>query len=99
MRIVNTAGWDTDCNAGNAGCLFGIRTGLAGIDAGPDFRTPGADRMYVSTAEGGGSITDAVIEAHSLFATAHILAGSSQTASFKNHARFNSHFPATLHSF
>ena len=47
MRIVNTAGWDTDCNAGNAGCLFGIRTGLAGIDAGPDFRTPIADRIYI----------------------------------------------------
>src|SRR5258708_9410138 len=49
MRIVNTAGWDTDGNAGNAGGLFGIRTGLAGIDAGPDFRTPVTDRMYLST--------------------------------------------------
>ncbi len=99
MRIVNTAGWDTDCNAGNAGCLFGIRTGLAGIDAGPDFRTPIADRMYVSTAEGGGSITDAVIEAHSLIATGYILAGSSQTAAFKNGARFNFNFPGSLQGF
>ena len=40
--------------------------GLKGIDAGPDFRTPVADRMYISTADGGGSITDAVIEAQSL---------------------------------
>src|ERR1700736_4438879 len=99
MRIVNTAGWDTDCNAGNAGCLFGIRTGLAGIDAGPDFRTPVADRMYVSTAEGGGSITDAVIEAQSLIATGHILAGSSQTAAFRNGARFNFNFPGSLQGF
>ena len=30
MRIANTAGWDTDCNASNVGCLFGIRKGLAG---------------------------------------------------------------------
>jgi hypothetical protein len=99
MRIVNTAGWDTDCNAGNVGCLFGIRTGLAGIDAGPDFRTPIADRMYVSTAEGGGSITDAVIEAQSLIATGHILAGSSQTVALKPGARFNFNFPGSLQGF
>src|SRR5258708_8145786 len=50
MRIVNTAGWDTDCNAGNVGCLFGIRTGLPGIDARPPFPPPIADRIYLSTA-------------------------------------------------
>jgi ADP-ribosylglycohydrolase len=99
MRIVNTAGWDTDCNAGNAGCLFGIRTGLAGIDAGPDFRTPIADRMYISTADGGGSITDAVIEAQSLIATGHILAGSSPAAAARNGARFNFNFPGSLQGF
>src|SRR5260370_21464395 len=33
MRIVNTAGSATDRDAANAVCLFGIRTGLAGIDA------------------------------------------------------------------
>lgn len=33
--IVNTSGWDTDCNAGNVGCLSGIMLGLSGIDAGP----------------------------------------------------------------
>jgi hypothetical protein len=99
MRIVNTAGWDTDCNAGNVGCLFGIRTGLAGIDAGPDFRTPIADRMYVSTADGGGSITDAVIEAQSLIATGHILAGSSRNVAAKNGARFNFNFPGSLQGF
>ena len=99
MRIVNTAGWDTDCNAGNAGCLFGIRTGLAGIDAGPDFRTPIADRMYISTADGGGSITDAVIEAQSLIAAGHLLAGSSPAEAAKNGARFNFSFPGSLQGF
>ena len=28
--IVNTSGWDTDCNAGNVGCLMGIMLGLDG---------------------------------------------------------------------
>jgi ADP-ribosylglycohydrolase len=99
MRIVNTSGWDTDCNAGNVGCLFGIRTGLAGIDAGADFRTPIADRMYISTADGGGSITDAVIEAQSLIATGHVLAGSSGNAAAKNGARFNFNFAGCLQGF
>src|SRR5882757_7417057 len=99
MRIANTAGWDTDCIAGNVGCLFGIRTGLAGIDAGPDFRTPVADRMYISTADGGGSITDAVIEAQSLIAGGHALAGVSLPKAAKNGARFNFNFPGSLQGF
>jgi hypothetical protein len=47
LMIVNTCGWDTDCNAGNVGCILGIKNGLAGIDAGPDWRGPVADRMYL----------------------------------------------------
>src|SRR5580692_1386552 len=99
MRIANTAGWDTDCNAGNVGCLFGIRTGLAGIDAGPDFRTPIADRMYISTADGGGSITDAVIEAQSLIAAGHRLAGSLPNVATKGGARFSFQYPGSLQGF
>jgi ADP-ribosylglycohydrolase len=99
MRIANTAGWDTDCNSGNVGCLFGIRTGLAGIDAGPDFRTPIADRMYISTADGGGAITDAVIEAQSLVRAGHALAGAPGPAAAKNAARFNFEFPGSLQGF
>ena len=63
LMIVNTCGWDTDCNSGNVGCLLGIKNGLAGIDAGPDWRGPVADRMYLPTADGGRAITDAVREA------------------------------------
>jgi len=35
QMIVNTSGWDTDCNAGNVGCLLGIMNGLDGLDEGP----------------------------------------------------------------
>ena len=34
MKIVNTCGWDTDCNSGNVGCLMGIKNGIQGIDLG-----------------------------------------------------------------
>ena len=44
QTIVCTSGWDTDCNAGNVGCLIGAMLGLEGIDAGPDWRGPIADR-------------------------------------------------------
>jgi ADP-ribosylglycohydrolase len=99
MRIANTAGWDTDCNAGNVGCLFGIRTGLEGLDAGADFRTPVADRMYISSADGGGAITDAVIETRALVAAGHALAGRPQPAVSKRGARFGFEFPGSLQGF
>ena len=66
LMIANTAGWDTDCNSGNVGCLLGIKNGLAGIDAGPDWRGPVADRLYLPTADGGRCITDAVRETYAL---------------------------------
>ena len=66
LMIVNTCGWDTDCNSGNVGCLMGIKNGLAGLDAGPDWRGPVADRLYLPAADGGRAITDAVTEAYRL---------------------------------
>lgn len=62
IYIAASAAWDTDCNAGNVGCLNGIRLGLKGIEAGADFRTPVADRMLVVNADGGSCISDAVQE-------------------------------------
>ena len=38
VKIGASAAWDTDCNAGNVGCLNGIRLGIEGIESGPDFR-------------------------------------------------------------
>ena len=40
QTIVCTSGWDTDCNAGNVGCLMGAMLGLEGIEAGHDWRGP-----------------------------------------------------------
>lgn len=66
ITIAASAGWDTDCNAGNVGCLNGIRLGLHGINAGADFRAPVSDLMYVVTADGGSCVTDAVQQANNI---------------------------------
>ena len=76
LMIVNTCGWDTDCNSGNVGCLLGIKNGLAGIDGGPDWRGPVADRMYLATADGGRGITDAVAETIHIVNSGRALAGA-----------------------
>ena len=62
IQIAASAAWDTDCNAGNVGCLNGIRLGLEGIDKKSDFRTPVADRMLVISSDGGSVISDAVFQ-------------------------------------
>jgi ADP-ribosylglycohydrolase len=75
LMIVNTSGWDTDCNSGNLGSLLGIRNGLAGIDA--RWREPVRDRMYLSSADGGRAITDAATEAVHVVNAGRALAGES----------------------
>jgi len=98
QMIVNTCGWDTDCNAGNVGCLLGIKNGLAGIDAGPDWRGPVADRLYLPAADGGRSITDAVIESDIVVNMGRVLAGETPTY-HKNGARFHFEYSGSVQGF
>ncbi|MCP4539757.1 MAG: ADP-ribosylglycohydrolase family protein [Chloroflexi bacterium] len=98
LMIVNTCGWDTDCNSGNVGCLMGIKNGLAGLDAGPDWRGPVADRLYLPAADGGRAITDAVTEAYHVANIGHALAGEEPLAP-KDGARFHFELPGAVQGF
>ena len=98
QTIVNTAGWDTDCNAGNLGCLMGILTGVEGIDDGPDWRSPVADRLYLPTADGGRAISDAAREADAIVRAATRLRGDEPTEP-KNGARFHFSYPGSVQGF
>ena len=98
LMIVNTSGWDTDCNSGNVGCILGIKNGLATIDAGPDWRGPVADRMYLPTADGGRAITDAVTETYHLVNVGRALCGKEPVAP-KNGARFHFELPGSVQGF
>jgi ADP-ribosylglycohydrolase len=98
LSIVNTSGWDTDCNSGNVGCLLGIKNGLAAIDAGPDWRGPIGDRLYLSSADGGRAITDAVAETFHVVNIGRALAGEAPVAP-KDGARFSFALPGSIQGF
>ena len=98
LMITNTAGWDTDCNSGNAGCLMGIKNGLAGIEAGPDWCGPVADRIFISSADGGRAITDAVTETYHVVNMGRALVGQTRLAP-KNGARFHFELPGSVQGF
>ena len=98
LMIVNTSGWDTDCNSGNLGCLLGIKNGLAGLEDGPDFRGPLADRLYLPTADGGRAITDAVTESLHVVNIGRALHQEPQHAP-KNGARYHFELPGSVQGF
>lgn len=101
LAIVTTAGWDTDCNAGNIGCLMGIRNGIEGIDGAdgaPDWRGPVADRLYLPTAEGGRCFSDAVREGDALVDIARAMRGL-EPARPKEGARFHFERPGSVQGF
>ncbi|TDJ38682.1 MAG: ADP-ribosylglycohydrolase family protein [Gammaproteobacteria bacterium] len=102
LKIINTCGWDTDCNSGNVGCLMGIKEGLAGIDAGIskglDWRGPIADRIYLPTADGGRGISDCASEAVHILNMGRTLAGKGVLAP-KGGAQFHFSFPGAVQGF
>lgn len=98
QMIVNTCGYDTDCNAANVGCILGIKNGLTAINAKVDFSTPVADRLYLPTADGGRCVTDAAQVAGDIAAIGYALRGQTPDAP-NGGARFHFNFPGSLQGF
>jgi len=96
VSIAASAGWDTDCNAGNIGCLNAIRLGLSAIDADADMRGPVADRMYVVSTDGGDCIFDAVRETRKILRAAAALNG--ETISLPQQ-RYAFEYPGSVQGF
>ena len=98
QMIVNTAGWDTDCNAGNVGCILGVAGGIEGLEGGPDWRGPVADCLLLPTAEGGAAISDAAREAMFIVNAGRHLRGLPPVAP-KDGARFHFSFSGSVQGF
>lgn len=96
VKIGASAAWDTDCNAGNVGCFNGIRLGLEGMETGPDFRGPVADRLLVITSDGGEGITDAVKETRRIVRAAERTRGLEETP---QPPRFAFEYPGSVQGF
>lgn len=96
LTIATSAGWDTDCNAGNVGCLNAIRLGLSALDKGPDLRKPVSDFMYVVTSDGASGITDAVQETRRIVAASRALNGQPAPAST---SRYGFDYPGSTQGF
>lgn len=100
MHIINTSGWDTDCNAGNVGCLVALISGLPSFDVAKyDWRGPLADRALLSTAEPGYSINDAARIAINISNMARRLAGEEPAPAPKDGAQFHFTLPGSVQGF
>jgi hypothetical protein len=98
LMIVNTCGYDTDCNAANLACLLGIRDGLDTLRSGYDWRTPVNDRMYLPAADGHWGLKDAANLALELANIGRVLAGSQQRVP-KQGARYHFSLPGSTQGF
>jgi ADP-ribosylglycohydrolase len=99
MKIVNTAGWDTDCNSGNVGCLIGVMYGLKGLEGGPDWRGPLADRVLISASDGGYAINDAARIAYDITNLGRQLADLAPLPPPKEGAQFHFTLPGSVQGF
>ncbi len=97
ITIASSAAWDTDCNAGNIGCLNGIRLGLDAINEKVNLRDEVADRMLVVTADSGSCVTDAVLETRKILYATDCIYG--QKDSHINSKRFAFDFPGSVQGF
>jgi ADP-ribosylglycohydrolase len=99
MHIINTSGWDTDCNSGNVGCLVAIMHGLEAFEGGPDWRGPLADRALISSADGGYSVNNAVRITYDIANLGRQLAGKALLPQPKNGAQFHFSLPGSVQGF
>jgi hypothetical protein len=98
LMIANTAGYDTDCNSGNVGCILGVMNGLSGMALDKDWRGPVADRLIIAAADGGRAITDAVRETYEIINSARALKGLEPFRP-KDGARFHFSLPDSVQGF
>ena len=99
MSIICTAGWDTDCNAGNVGSVMGVKVGLERICEKYDYHSPFADRIVLPTAEGSRGVTDALNEAMHIARIGRRVMGWDDAPASKEGAWHHFSMPGALHGY
>jgi ADP-ribosylglycohydrolase len=97
--IINTAGWDTDCNAANVGSLMGVKVGLDRINEKYEFQKPFADRILLPTAEGTRGTTDVLTEALRIARIGRKVMGWKSFDAPKKGAWHHFEMPGALHGY
>ncbi|MGI5869023.1 MAG: ADP-ribosylglycohydrolase family protein [Kiritimatiellia bacterium] len=99
MRIICTAGWDTDCNAANVGSVSALVAGLDRLGDRYDFRTPFADRILLPTADGTDTITDVLRQAMGIAAIGRRVMGMPALPPPKGGALHHFEMPGAVHGY
>lgn len=99
MHIINTCGWDTDCNSGNVGCLVALMHGMDAFEGSVDWRGPIADRALISSADGGFSIANAASLAFEVANLGRRLGGHAPLSTPKGGAQFHFSLPGSVQGF
>lgn len=101
MHIINSSGWDTDCNSGNVGCLVALMHGVDVFDtnASLDWRGPIADRALISSADGGFSIANAASLAIEVANMGRRIAGLDALPEPKDGAQYHFTLPGSVQGF
>ena len=99
LSIACTAGWDTDCNAGNVGTAAALCAGLEHICDTYDFRTPFADRLYVPAADGSCAVSDVLEQALLIAKIGRRVMKMPDLSAPKNGAKYHFEMPGALHGF
>ena len=99
LSIVNTAGWDTDCNSANVGTVTALCAGLEHLCDTYDFRSPFADRIYVPTADGTYSVSDVLEQSLAVAGIGRRIMGMPEQPAPKNGAKYHFEAPGALHGF
>lgn len=99
MSIIASAGWDTDCNAANVGCVSALIAGLEHLCDVYDFRAPFADRLLLPTSAGDDSVTDVLNISLKIAAIGRRVMSLPAAEPPKSGAWFHFALPGSLHGF
>lgn len=99
MSIVCSAGWDTDCNAANAGTVSALCAELEHLCDTYDFRTPFGDRIYIPTAAGTFAVSDVLEQAHFIAKIGRRIMGMPELSAPKNGAKYHFEMPGAVQGF